>query len=138
MPSISLQFPLSTIMVMDNHVNGVPVAWYVASNEQESTIDQVLAAFKATVEAEDPVLPVLPPDSYGMPPRRILTPMPPHAGNVQRLVTIIMEERSWERPEALALFHLQPNRDFFLKAQDVKNLRCVRSHLHAHLPQKLL
>ena len=54
MPSISLQFPLSTIMVMDNHVNGVPVAWYVASNEQESTIDQVLAAFKATVEAEDP------------------------------------------------------------------------------------
>ena len=41
-------------MVMDGHIHGVPVAWSVTSNEKEPTIELVLIAFKARMEAADP------------------------------------------------------------------------------------
>jgi len=41
-------------MVMDDHLNGVPVAWSIQSNETEATILSVLSAWKTAMEAVDP------------------------------------------------------------------------------------
>ena len=50
-----LQFPLATIMVVDDHGNGVPVAWSLQSNEQEMTIESNMTAWKAKMDALDPL-----------------------------------------------------------------------------------
>ena len=39
---------------MDNHIHGIPVAWSVTSNEKEETIELMLTALKAKMEAENP------------------------------------------------------------------------------------
>jgi hypothetical protein len=50
-----VQFPFTTLMVVDEHHAGVPVAFIIHSKEdQESAFQPALAAFKEAIRADRP------------------------------------------------------------------------------------
>lgn len=52
--SLGPQFPLFTLMVMDEHQNGIPVAWVISESQTGDSIAQWLKAIVAAVRVQDP------------------------------------------------------------------------------------
>jgi len=45
----NLKFPLTTVMVVDDHNNGIPVAWLMSSSESIESVSKFLTAFRSRV-----------------------------------------------------------------------------------------
>ncbi|KAK9817903.1 hypothetical protein WJX72_004022 [[Myrmecia] bisecta] len=50
----NMKFPLFTLMVFDDHENGIPVAMCVASRENSQTVEMILRAFRDTLRESQP------------------------------------------------------------------------------------